>query len=1567
MKKTLLFFLILLPSLFYAQVSSIIHCAGNNTFDLTSRNEEMTRDLTPGQTITFKYYIKDTYATNDEYAVEDPQNFVTNERTLKIYVRINTSGGTTIMNSFSLILNSDLNIAYSTIKYPGCTNPSITIGATGGRPPYQYSLDGVNYQSTNVIYNVSPGSYTLYVKDDYGCTTTSTKVIDPVYALTATSMISNQNVIITATGGTASYQYSSDGVNYQTNNFFPNLTPGNYVFSVKDSNGCLATVPFTVFPVLNATVVITKEIDCSSNSNASIAVLGAGGQLPYTYSLNGGSFQLNSTFNNLTTGTYFIVVKDAVNTISNPVSIVIDPLSPLAVSTVIKPIDCSSNAIITVTANGGRAPYTYSFEGGTFTTTNTFSTGAPGTYVVNVKGNNGCVSPATFVVVQPFTALNLTAANTPILCAGEFSSLTINVSGGQTPYLYSLNNSAYTSNSIYTQQKAGTYNIKVKDAAECITESEYTITEPTYMDGGNLLVEGQTVTVIDVHGGSGSYLYSLDSKGFQTSNIFTNVKGKNHNIFIKDSAGCYGFGLSFDIDDPTLLTSSITITEPLDCDNNATVEIIANGGQAPYTYSIDGGTMYETNNTFNNLIAGTYTVNIKDAAGNTNINNVLISPYSPLEISYTLINPNCFGSNDVSINMTATGGITPYAYSLNNSAFTTSNNFNGLQAGNYMLTVKDFVGCISTMIVTIVEPTILSITASTTNLTTIANNDGIITVNATGGMAPYSYSLLNSSNAIIIPEQLSNTFNNLASGTYDVIVKDAKGCSSFLTQVTISAPSMLTAVAAVNQTTCQDPTGTITVIASKGVVPYRYSLDGVNYVSSNTFSGLAPGIYTISVKDNQNTITSIIASISPFNPLVAAAVLIKDMDCLSNASINVITSGGSGVYQYSMNNGPFQASNLFTNLTSGSYRFTIKDSNDCSIFTNDIILEQPIPLTATVTNTHVIDCYADAYSNVVITAKGGKTPYQYSLNKLPYDSNRNVMELYPGKYIIDVKDANACIFSTQFTVESPSALSATAFVNKSTECGVKDSATITGIGGQPPYTYSFDEAVTYSESNTNLVSGVQTFFVKDSNGCQASVYIAVEQSLLSAATTTDVYNKTIKVNATGGKAPYKYTLKKNSEIIIGSQNENVFNNVAFGSYVVEVTDANGCVVSSNSELYSPLIISTVITNPADSESYGTITVNATGGKAPYQYSINGNAFVSNNLFTNLVQGVYIINVRDSSNNISSLYVVIAPQNPLIAAMVKTNVNCYGSNNGTIVVNATGGIMPYTYSLYNNETPIILNSNSNSFTNLPAGDYKVRVTDATGYYYLSNNIFVLEPSPLVAILTVENQTVTINTSGGSGEIQSAISPNLDKFSTENVFYDLAPGNYMLIVKDANGCSLISSVVIDIPAPLINNKSTTTIEFTPGQTLGDLIVEGQNIKWYSTATNASKKTNKSAEATLPLTTLLVDGNTYYASQTINGIESTKRLAVTAKLSGSLSIPDFALPNFTYYPNPVQHTLSISNTSNIDEIEIFSVSGKTVLTKKINSDHSEIDLSNISTGFYFLKVKAEGQTKTIKIVKK
>lgn len=1559
MKKTLLFFLLLFTTLFYGQVTSVTTCS-SEPFDLTSLKNDFIGNLDPAET-NVTYFLSTNDALNNTNVIANPTHYIGVIGPSKIYGRINYNG-TISTDYFNLMTFESLKITAShTPIICSEETSSLTINTSGGIGSYQYSINGGPFTSNNYYKYLLAGTYHIKVKDgSQMCIASIDHVITAPATFTATSITVNQNTTITPTGGTEPYLYSLDGATYQASNVFSDLPVGFQPIYVRDARGCSVFTTIVVgdseFPLSSGGMTL-KHVTCWGN--AAIRAFGYGGHPPYLYSLNGGiTFQTSDTFDNLSAGTYPIAIKDSENTIVNNLAIELLPYIPVNCTAIVtNTSSCINNGGINIVANGGQIPHYYSIDGGTtFSAENTFSDLPAGNYTVLVKDSNDCISPAITVKIQQASPLSATALHTELLCAKDKTSLTINAVGGEAPYQYAINNSIYSLNNTHTDLSPGTYQIKVKDAVGCIATFEHIIVQPTPIYP-NIIIEDQTLT-LSGQAGTAPYEYSVDSAAFQAGNVFTNLSSGIHIVRIKDSKGCESYDFSITIEDQKPLASAVAITKEMDCLSNASIAVNATGGKPPYLYSINGGSNYFSSNIFSDLTANTYTVKVQDADHNSTTNTVVINPPIIPIITVAKTDVRCNGSNNGSIKTTVIAGSAPYLYSLNGYQFHPTDTFNNLSSGVYNVTVKDKNGCMAIASITIAEPTLLTATVSTFEQS--------IATNALGGNPPYSYSL-EKEGIIVAAPQSNNTFTNLPTGIYSVKIADANSCTLLSSEIYVAPPPTLSATVVTNAVNCFQPTGTITINATGGIAPYLYSINnGNNYVPSNVFSNLSAGTYIIKVKDTQNATTTLAATISP--SLAATAVVMKGIDCVSNGSINVTAAGGSGNYQYSLNGGSFQASNIFNNLTAGTYHFTVKDSNNCTVLTNDIILLQPVPLTATVTHTNVIDCYANAYSNVAITAKGGKAPYQYSLNKLPYDYNRTVMVLYPGNYIIDVKDANNCVFSTPFTVESPSSLSATAFVNKSTECGVKDSVTIVAKGGQAPYTYSFDAAVTYFDSNTssNFTAGVQTFFVKDSNGCQASVYIPIEQSILSATTTTDVYNKTIKVNVTGGKTPYKYTLKKNSEIIIGSQSENIFNNVAFGSYVVEVTDANGCVVSSDTELYSPLIISAVITRPTAIENFGTIKVVATGGLAPYKYSINGDNYTANNIFTNLVPGIYIIDVRDSSNNISSLYVVIEPLNTLTATIANTNISCYGSQDGAIVANASGGLAPYTYSLYNNETQITANSSMNSFSNLPAGSYKVKVDDSAGYTFLSNNIFISQPAILiVSFATVENQTITVTTTGGNGLYEYSFDGA--PFQSSNIFNSISYGIHEIYVRDQNGCAAVISVNLDPPAPSIEGKNSLAIEFTPGQTLADLVVEGQNIKWYSNPNSLSGKTNKTAETTLPLTTVLVNGTTYYASQTINGIESKERLAVTTKAKGTLSNPDFTLPDFTYYPNPVQHSLSIHNTSNIDEVEIFSVSGKSVLTKKVNSDHSEIDLSHVSSGFYFLKVTSEGKTKTIKIVKK
>lgn len=160
------------------------------------------------------------------------------------------------------------------------------------------------------------------------------------------------------------------------------------------------------------------------------------------------------------------------------------------------------------------------------------------------------------------------------------------------------------------------------------------------------------------------------------------------------------------------------------------------------------------------------------------------------------------------------------------------------------------------------------------------------------------------------------------------------------------------------------------------------------------------------------------------------------------------------------------------------------------------------------------------------------------------------------------------------------------------------------------------------------------------------------------------------------------------------------------------------------------------------------------------------------------------------------------------------------------------------------------------------------------------------------------------------------------------------------------------------------------FTEGQTLADLKIDGQNILWYNTQnlcsfTNYSTNKIKNTNVVLPSNTLLVEGNTYFASQVINGIESNYRLSIT--VSKTLGTIDPIFESLKTYPNPIDNYWTISNKSIIDRIEVYDLLGQTLLSEKYDSKTIKIDLSNFATGIYVAKIHSDDHVKSMKIIKK
>src|SRR5205807_575342 len=215
-------------------------------------------------------------------------------------------------------------------------------------------------------------------------------------------------------------------------------------------------------------------------------------------------------------------------------------------------------------------------------------------------------------------------------------------------------------------------------------------------------------------------------------------------------------------------------------------------------------------------------------------------------------NVSCFGNSTGSVTVAASGGTTPYTYAIDSVTFGNIGTFSNLGAGSYTITVKDANGCTTTQGVTITQPAsaLGSSISSQTNVDCFGNSTGSVTVAGSGGTSPYTYAIDGATFGS------SGTFSDLAAGSYTVTVKDANGCTTTQLVAITQPASALTASAAATNPACSTGTGSITVTALGGTSQYMYSKDGTNFQTSNVFSGLAGGSYTITVKDANGCTTT---------------------------------------------------------------------------------------------------------------------------------------------------------------------------------------------------------------------------------------------------------------------------------------------------------------------------------------------------------------------------------------------------------------------------------------------------------------------------------------------------------------------------------------------------------------------------------------------------------------------------------------------------------------------------------------------------------------------------------------
>lgn len=1501
----------------------------------------------------YQYAINsDIYSSNNVFANLTAGNYI---------IKVKDASGCVNTLPYTItepaVVNGEIEIEDRTIS---------VINVTGGTGTYQYALDNGAFQNTNIFTNVSPGIHTVRLKDSNNCEpgVFSAEIASPITAsLSITKALdctSGAEITVTATGGFAPYIYSiNGGKSFQPSNIFTNVAAGSYSITVKDPFNKVYTQSITIDPL--PPIYPDSTIDGST-----ITLYGMAGTPPYLYAIDNGPLQTNNVFTNLSDGLHYITLKDSRGCINNGFNVYIEASNNLnTVAQLTKEIDCNSNATITVTSSGGTPPYLYSIDGAvTFQSSTIFTNVAAGMHAIATKDAENRIVVSNGVTVSPLSYPTITASKINVSCyQANDGSIEIQVQGGKAPYTYSINNSAFVSKNVFSSLSAGVYEVAVKDANGCLSsyfikiDGPYPIQVTLSTSNPNNVTNGK-ITVAAT-GGVGPYTYGLSTSGipsvaFQSSNIFDGLQAGSYEVQVKDVNGCIAVQTVLIVDGPPALLATATVT-PITCSNpSGIITVTATGGTPPYSYSFDNGMTYMATNTYN-AFPGTYLIKVKDAANIETTKTVtLVAPAPIVATTATLVKAiDCTSNAIVQINVA--GGTGTYQYSVNGSAYSASNVFSNLGPGTYQFSVKDNGDCISTTNTIVIEP-LVNLTATATNTVLCRSEYASVTIIASGGKAPYQYSIKDD------VYTSSNTFDQVGSGIYTLKVKDANGCI-FTLPYTLTEPTKM-------RGRLVEEGRTVSIVdVTGGSGTYLYSLNDGELQSSNVFTNLH-GLNFINVYDSLGCF-GFGYSISIEDPVALTVQINKAMDCSTNTgTISVVASGGKAPYEYSINGGAtYQTNAIFSNLPAGTYTVWVKDAAGTINSENNADLMASSPVFATATITKATSCNENDI--VTINATQGKAPYMYSANGITFSSVNTFDELTAGTHNLYVKDSNGCQVIVSVTIESSPAVTATTtLVTPYCFNNSNGSITVIANGGKAPYTYSIDNKI-YTSANifTGLTAGQYIVWVKDALGCGVALTVELAQPGILSLTNTVTNSATVSSNdgkitimAEGGTAPYQYLLKYDTITI--PQTSPVFEGLSVGKYNIEVIDSRGCSVDkSGITITSQTLFGTLMITPATCATLGTITINAAGGKYPHQYSFdNGITYGSSNIYSNVNPGVYTIKVKDAGGDILTLSTIMPAVSQVVAttALIST-IKCTGGNDAVLRITATGGKAPFLYSLNGSAY-----QSNDTFSNLVAGTYNITVKDSNGCS--STMIYtVTEPAPLISLVEIKDKTVTVNATGGSGTYVYAISTNLAAFSTVNTFTNLEVGNYTIITQDSNGCFTTNAFTINPPAPVAEGKNEVVVDFKQGQTLADLVVDGQDIKWYSTpGTSPVGKTSKTNETPLPLTTVLVDGVTYYASQTINGIESKNRLAVTAKVNGSLATPDFNLTSFQFYPNPVKQLLTIKNASIIDEVEIIAVSGKSVLFRKINDLQSEIDLSSLSSGVYILKVKSENKQKTVKFIK-
>ncbi|MFC2137889.1 T9SS type B sorting domain-containing protein [Bacteroidota bacterium] len=800
----------------------------------------------------------------------------------------------------------------------------------------------------------------------------------------------------------------------------------------------------------------------------------------------------------------------------------------------------------------------------------------------------------------------------------------------------------------------------------------------------------------------------------------------------------------------------------------------------------------------------------------TSTKDMFIVKFDKMILSGIETDPSCNGVADGRINLIITGsGSPPFSYAWSNGAST--EDIDDLIDGEYTVTVTDAMSHSVERTFNLSDPPLLTSSGAVlTNVDCKFNFTGSAQIDASGGTGTLNYNINGGG------YQSSNVFSNLAAGNYSMVAKDSNSCTDTSSVIITEPAQALTGVVSSIPISAPGNTdGEATMTPSGGTIPYEYQLDAGVFQSDSTFTSLGGGQYTLTVRDDSNCTYSENTTICTFT----LSMTKTDITCngLTDGTATVSVNGGVGPFAYLWTNS--ETTTTASSLGAGTHTVRVIDTSVPDTAYADISISEPTALSSSASPTHV-SCAGGNNGSIYLSVNGGTAPYSYAWtrNGSEYpDSVKDISYLIAGSYQVTVTDTNNCTSNANATVNELSLISVGLTPTHQTCYGGTNngslSTSVSGAYGGVIYFWSNGRT---TSSISSLAPDLYSVTVTDAAGCDAtgSQVINAGPQIGGSISKTDV----VCFEESTGEATMNPTFE--SGRTLGSylwdnpahSTTATINGLDSGVYKVIVKDNLNCEQSFSTTITQPTALGLTENLPSHvnvlckGDATGVIEVTPSGGSGQYDYQLNSGTWVTSSIFSGLTAGNYQVNVRDQ-NATSCTYTGLSPVTITepsvvldITAIIDSNVNCFGGNNGKITASGTGGTPSYEYSIDNGANY----QSSGVFTGLIAINYRITIRDASGCTDTSTYESITEPTAL-DVTTVDSSIscngagdgiITASGSGGTPAYEYSID-NGANYQSSGIFTGLgAATDYRVTVRDANGCTDTSTIETITEPPILD---------------------------------------------------------------------------------------------------------------------------------------------------------------------